>query len=265
MLEPFLKWAGGKRWLVQRYVGFMPVRFNRYFEPFLGSGAVFFHLLPSRAVLADINPDLIEAYRAIRDNWRAVLRYLRVHHANHKPTYYYRIRDSRPVSPYVKAARLIYLNRTCFNGLYRVNKEGVFNVPKGTKNTVLFPDDDFCAIAHALKMCELLNEDFARVISRAGEGDFVYADPPYTMKHNNNNFIKYNEMLFTWQDQLRLAETLHGAKNRGAMIVLSNADHPSITSLYAGFGKITRIHRHSVLAADSKKRRGTTELIITNI
>ncbi len=264
-LKPFLKWAGGKRWLVSRYSSLFPTTFNTYYEPFLGSAAVFFHLLPNKAVLADKNLDLIEAYRAIRTDYQGVLENLQHHARNHNEDYYYKLRNRLPKTSTSKAARFVYLNRTCFNGIYRVNKNGEFNVPRGTKNSVLFPDDDFGIVSKVLQNCELICDDFEAVVSRAKKGDFIYADPPYTVQHNNNNFIKYNELLFSWQDQERLAQALFQARDRGVMVIMSNADHLSIKALYRGFGKIIRVTRHSILAADSLKRKETTELIITNL
>jgi DNA adenine methylase len=265
MLEPFLKWAGGKRWLVANHSNLFPSSFKTYFEPFLGSGAVFFHLLPEKAVLADKNAELIGVYEAIRNDWKGLLQHLKIHQKYHSKRYYYYVRGLSPRSIVSKAARFIYLNRTCFNGLYRVNMSGDFNVPKGTKSSVLLPGDDFQAVAHALRKCKLIAGDFAEIIEKAGRGDFVYVDPPYTVRHNNNNFIKYNETLFSWDDQVRLAQALFAARSRGAKILVSNVDHNSIRSLYSGFGIISRVHRQSLLAADSIKRRASTELIITNL
>ena len=139
--KPFLKWAGGKRWFVTNHSDLLPQSFNRYIEPFLGSGAVFFHLQPQNALLGDSNKELVDTYRAIKSEWKLVYRYLRAHHTKHSKEYYYQIRKSRPISSASKAARFIYLNRTCWNGLYRVNLSGVFNVPIGTKSTVVFADD----------------------------------------------------------------------------------------------------------------------------
>ncbi|HUT60241.1 MAG TPA: Dam family site-specific DNA-(adenine-N6)-methyltransferase [Phycisphaerae bacterium] len=264
-MRPFLKWAGGKRWLVARYGHILPLSCHRYLEPFVGSGAVFFRIRPPRAVLADSNADLIGTYRAIRRDWRAVWRRLREHQRRHCIAYYYQTRGSRPRSDAGRAARFIYLNRTCFNGLYRVNRNGEFNVPKGTKRTVVFPDDDFCAVSAALRRCELRVSDFEPVLDEAGRGDFVYVDPPYTVRHNNNNFVRYNESMFSWQDQVRLAKAMYKAKRRGALIFMSNANASCIRTLYRGFGAMKEVSRCSVLAADSARRRNTTELIVTNI
>jgi len=264
-IKPFLKWAGGKRWFVSRLSHLFPDNFNTYVEPFLGSGAVFFHLSPEISRLGDSNHELIETYEAIRDDWKGVLMKLREHQRKHSKQYYYHVRCQNLQKPTTRAARFIYLNRTCFNGLYRVNRRGEFNVPKGTKNTVTFPDDNFEILSRLFKNCTFHAGDFAHLINDAKEGDLLYVDPPYTVKHNNNNFLKYNEVIFSWEDQVRLADLLRKARLRGVQILASNADHNSIRKLYRGFSHIFPVSRHSVLAANSNNRRRSTELIITNI
>lgn len=260
---PFLKWAGGKRWLMRTHRSAFDIsKFNRYVEPFLGSGAAFFGLAPRRALLNDANSELIATYRAIQFDWKSVVRLLRTHQKLHSDEHYYRVRASAPRSAPAKAARFIYLNRTCFNGLYRVNKRGEFNVPRGTKDAVLMDADDFEATSKLLRGVRLVSGDFQAIVDSCGAGDFIYADPPYTVKHNNNGFIKYNEHLFSWADQERLKESLVNAASRGARVVISNADHPSIRELYAD-AECVVAGRHSVMASESDRRKRTTELLIT--
>lgn len=259
---PFLKWAGGKRWLVSAYPELLELSFNRYIEPFLGSGAVFFHLAPARSILSDQNIDLINTYKAIKDDWRSVADELRRHHLNHNKNYYYAVRDSRPRAAHTKAAKFIYLNRTCWNGLYRVNLHGEFNVPIGTKQNVILETDNFEAISHMLKNADLRAGDFEKTMELAGEGDLVFVDPPYTVKHNLNGFVKYNEKLFSWEDQERLRDSVIQASDRGASVVVSNANHRSVQELYKGIGTKKILTRSSVLAADSKNRGRYQELII---
>jgi DNA adenine methylase len=199
-VKPFLKWAGGKRWFVHRYSHLFPEKFNNYIEPFLGSGAAYFHICPKKAILGDANSDLINTYIAIQQDWRLVYRYLKTHHANHSSEYYYQVRAKRLRSPFSRAAQFIYLNRTCWNGLYRVNLQGVFNVPIGTKSSVIFENDRFDLVSKNLENATLKIADFEDLIDLAGDGDFVFADPPYTVRHNHNAFIKYNEDLFSWFD-----------------------------------------------------------------
>lgn len=263
MLEPFLKWPGGKRWLVQRHASLFPTSCRRYLEPFLGGGAVFFYLLPDRAVLSDTNGELINAYQCLRQHPALIDERLRALQKKHSDSLYYRLRAMGPSDTLERAVRFIYLNRTCFNGIYRVNETGDFNVPKGSKDVVEYPAGYLHRIAECLKTASLEVVDFENTIDRAGRGDFVFADPPYTVMHNTNNFIKYNSRLFSWSDQVRLASAIKRAVARGAQVVLANADHRSIRELYRGFGNHHRISRSSYLAADIVHRRKTTELLIT--
>lgn len=264
IIVPFLKWAGGKRWLVANHSHLFPDTFERYCEPFLGSGAVYFHLKPGAAVLSDLNKDLVDTYKAIRANYGLVKKHLVSHQKKHSKKYYYEVRSSSPRSIYQRAARLIYLNRTCWNALYRVNKQGQFNVPIGTKDAVLLESDSFSAIADLLSKASISDGDFSELIKKTRAGDFVFVDPPYTVKHNYNGFLKYNEQIFSWDDQERLHEQLLAASRRGAKIMITNADHSSIRSLYKKEFDIRPIERASVIAAASKDRSIITELVITN-
>lgn len=264
-IEPFLKWAGGKRWLAAKTLP-QPAEFDRYLEPFLGGAAVFFSLLPARALLSDLNAELIELYRVMRDDPLRLTRILQVHHAVHNKDHYYAVRAWLPECPIERAARTLYLNRTCWNGLYRVNRKGEFNVPIGTKSSVLFDNDDFGRISWALAKAELRCCDFEGVIEEAGTGDFLFVDPPYTAKHNLNGFLKYNERMFSWTDQLRLRDALAGAISRGAGVVVTNADHNSVRDLYNGLAAYVSVGRASVLAGDASRRGPTTEaMFVANI
>lgn len=264
-VAPFLKWAGGKRWLVQNYAELFPDSYERLVEPFLGGAAIFFHLAPKRALLSDLNPELIQAYQAIRADWESVWDKLRKHQTAHlkSPTaYYYEVRASRPSSDSGRAAKFIYLNRTCWNGLYRVNLKGEFNVPRGTKDSVLMPDDDFCAVANRLRNTVLRVGDFAETLKQTGKGDFVFVDPPYTANHNYNGFLKYNEKIFSWEDQKRLASCVNEAVERGAAVLVTNAAHESVRRLYRGLGALRTVSRHSVLASESARRLRVEEIAI---
>lgn len=260
--RPFLKWAGGKRWLVDNYGEIFNVNFDRYIEPFLGSGSVFFHLTPEKAILSDKNGDLINVYQALRDDWFKVFVRLIEHHKNHSHDYYYKQRLLTYKNRFSRAAQFIYLNRTCWNGLYRVSTKGKFNVPKGTKKKVILSTDDFEGIAEILKNAELKSDDFEHVISKAGKGDLLFLDPPYTANHNKNGFVKYNESIFRWKDQLRLSECVKDARNRGAHIILTNADHKSIRDLYDGYFIIRSITRQSLLSGRSQYRGKVSELLV---
>lgn len=241
---PFLKWAGGKRWLVKKHIDLFPSSYDRYIEPFLGGGSVFFALRPQKSILADSNARLIETYIQIRECASRVAKLLVKHQEAHCDEYYYSERLRRyPDSAVHRAAQFIYLNRTCWNGLYRVNRKGEFNVPRGSKTSVVLDTDDFPALSRALSNSDLLAQDFSQTISCAGSGDFVYVDPPYTVKHRDNGFAKYNEKIFNWDDQERLKNDVVDAIERGAMVAVSNANHKSLTDLYDGIGRHKKLSR----------------------
>ncbi|WP_227458722.1 DNA adenine methylase [Cupriavidus pauculus] len=260
---PFLKWAGGKRWLAKELKELIGDTRGRYFEPFAGGAAVFFALRPQEAFLSDSNGELINAYSAVKFDWRRLQILLQDHQAKHSEEHYYSVRGSMPRGRYERAARFIYLNRTCWNGLYRVNQRGEFNVPKGTKTAVLLDTDDFKAISAALKHAELCTTDFEAQIQKASRGDTIFADPPYTVKHKFNGFVKYNEHIFAWKDQVRLAEALVDAKKRGVRVFSTNADHESIRGLYERHFDITEVSRFSSIAGNGTARGQYPELIIS--
>ncbi len=261
-LPPFLKWAGGKRWLIDKHTNFFKANYDRFIEPFVGSGAVFFSLLPNKAILCDKNQRLIEVYRTIKDDWEKIHAHLRVHQSKHSPSYYYEIRTKRMRKPESRAAQFIYLNRTCWNGLYRVNKNGDFNVPIGTKQNVILPTDDFGRISSHLKSVDLIAGDFELAMNGAGAGDFVFVDPPYTVKHNYNGFLKYNENIFSWEDQLRLRDSVRAAVARGAQVLVTNACHQSIRDIYDGIGEVITLNRASVIAGKAAARGRYEEILI---
>lgn len=262
-LNPFLKWAGGKRWLFEGGQFALPAFPGRYFEPFLGGGAVFFRERPEDAVLSDANRRLIELYRVVRDELEEFEALLRKHARLHSTHYYYEMRSRRLRRPATRAAQFLYLNRTCWNGLYRENLNGHFNVPIGTKQTVIFDTDDFIGWSKALQGARIVHQDFEVAIDEAEEGDLVFVDPPYTVRHNMNGFVKYNQSIFSWCDQLRLRKALQRASERGVYFVMTNANHGSIRELYAGFGEHRSLGRHSVIAGNSAHRAYSTELLIT--
>jgi DNA adenine methylase len=262
-IQPFLKWPGGKRWFVRNYSHLLPQSYGKYIEPFLGSGAVFFHLKPQTALIGDINPDILSVYLGLKTNWRYIKRSLQYHQRMHSDEHYYNIRTSNPQDVLRQASRMIYLNRTCFNGIYRVNCNGQFNVPKGSKDSVLFETDDFESVSEALQNASIHYCDFENLVSQAGKNDLIFADPPYTVRHNLNGFIKYNETLFSWQDQERLADALIKAKNRGAKIVCTNANHRSIRDLYKNNDfRLEVVSRYSSISASPNSRKQFEELVI---
>lgn len=253
--------AGGKRWLLPELRKYLPDDYKRYLEPFLGGGAVFFGVRPEKAVLSDLNPDLVQLYCMVRDEPTQLECLLAEHQEKHDKEHYYATRASKPEIGIEQAAWMLYLNRTCFNGLYRVNKRGDFNVPIGTKSTVMFKDESFPAFSKALSNAELKTQDFEKSIEDAGKGEFVYVDPPYTVAHNFNGFLNYNDHIFSWYDQNRLRNSLEDAATRGARIVVSNANHSSIRELYKGFGELKELPRYFVIAGPAGKRVPTSELL----
>jgi len=262
-LQPFLKWPGGKRWFVRDYSYLLPTTYNRYIEPFLGGGAVFFHLKPQQALLSDINPDVVAVYEGIKSNWKFIRRSLQHHSRMHSDAYYYQVRENMPKESLQRASRMLYLNRTCFNGIYRVNLNGKFNVPRGTKNEVILDTDDFEAVANLLKNVTIELSDFELSIDQALQDDLLFVDPPYTVRHNLNGFVKYNENLFSWEDQERLARALIRAKDRGVKIVATNANHDSVRELYDHNGfSLKTVSRFSSISASSNSRKQFEELVI---
>lgn len=264
ILVPFLKWAGGKRWALPSILACAPDNIKTYVEPFLGSGSVFFALKPKKAVLSDLNPRLIETYDAVRTRSDLVNRHLRHFHKSHNKNFYYEERARIRRSMHSRAAQFIYLNRTCWNGLYRVNKRGQFNVPIGTKTAVYYGASDLAGHGKALQVAALKTQDFQESIDAAKAGDFIFADPPYTVKHNLNGFVKYNETLFSWDDQIRLRDALARAAERGVSFALTNANHEAIHELYEGIGQHMELDRASVLSGKAAARQRVTELLVNH-
>lgn len=261
-IVPVVKWAGGKRWLVARHQELFPSSYDRLVEPFLGGASVFLKLLPKKAFLSDLNAELITTYKAIRDDWESVQNGLIYHQNKHDKDHYYQVRSEIPNDPMSTAIRFLYLNRTCWNGLYRVNKKGVFNVPIGTKSKVILATDDFESLSKVLKDVNLVAQDYMATLKQVRSGDFVYIDPPYTVNHNKNGFLKYNESIFAWADQVQLREEIENVAMKGAKIIVSQANHESIRDLYKGIGTSQVVNRASVLASQKKFRKNVEELLI---
>ena len=260
--KPFLKWPGGKRWLTGHILHFLADwKYGRYFEPFLGGGAVFFALQPTRAHLSDVNEDLVNTYVRVKNRPHQLIHQLKQLSVN-KSTYN-RLRDMNPTRKVDRAVRFLYLNRTAFGGMYRLNKQGSFNVPFGGGERTpepLWEEDLLIDASRTLQTATLGTGDFDDLLAGAGAGDLVYCDPTYTVAHNNNGFIRYNEKNFSWDDQRRLASTCHRLARSGATVLVSNADHDDIISLYRA-PRAYRLDRLSLLCPDSKKRKPTTELL----
>ncbi|OGA66491.1 MAG: hypothetical protein A3G81_02230 [Betaproteobacteria bacterium RIFCSPLOWO2_12_FULL_65_14] len=260
--RPFLRWAGSKRFLLGHIAALLPKGFGTYYEPFLGSGSLFFLLCPSDAVLSDSCKELITTYRAVRDNPAQVMRHLRLWKPD--PELYYEIREDRGRGRFRRAAEFIYLNKTCWNGLYRVNLEGKFNVPYGKPKTDRIIDRvELVSAAKALSArgVKLLVADFDQALKEASKEDLVYLDPPYVTGHNGNGFLEYNKNIFSWDDQVRLADTARRLASKGVHVIVSNANHEPVLKLYKGF-KRKIINRFSTLASDLDKRRRIDEALL---
>jgi DNA adenine methylase len=219
---------------------------------------------PQSAILSDVNGELISTYEAVRDFPTEIHERLSQLHAIHCKEIYYFQRESVATDAIDAAVRFIYLNRTCWNGLYRVNRQNKFNVPIGTKNSVVFPTDNFAAISTLLKRAQILRSDFEEIINNASCKDLIYVDPPYTVMHNMNGFVKYNQEIFSWSDQIRLRDSLVKARDRGCHVFVSNADHESVRDLYADFSDIYSMPRASVIAGTSNSRGQTSEILVAH-
>jgi DNA adenine methylase len=264
MMHPFLKWAGGKSWLFRDKKFKMPIFDGIYREPFLGGGAAFFAQSLDSAVLSDANTGLIELYRVVQLYPDALSDMLKNHSSKHSENYYYETRSRKFQNEIERAAQFLYLNRMCFNGLYRVNNNGTFNVPIGSNKKVLLENDNFSAWSQKLSRVTLEVSDFETAIDQAKENDLIFADPPYTVRHNLNGFIKYNQKIFLWEDQVRLRDSLQRAHSRGVNFVLTNANHTSIHDLYSGFADIAEIERRSSIAGNKNFRGTYSEVIVTS-
>lgn len=262
-IKPFLRWAGSKRNLIPKLLPYFPSRFGTYHEPFLGSGSVFFHLRPSQAVLSDANQELISTYLNLRDQPKKIISILEKLSPD-KETYY-SIRQKRSKSKLLGTAQFIYLNKLCFNGIYRVNSKGKFNVPfAGDRVNYSVNRDILLACSEALNEdgITIFSGDFSGNILSAKPCDFVFIDPPYVTGHNNNGFIEYNESIFSWDDQVRLAGYAQELMNRDVAVVMSNAYHESVLDLYPSFRK-DKIERFSSIASDTSRRKIISESVIT--
>ena len=265
--KPFLRWTGGKNWLVPYFSKIISkIDFNNYHEPFLGGGSIYFSLNnQKKAYLSDFNDELINCYKQVRDQPTSLIRILSGFPQN--KDYYYKIRESSFKSKLKMAARFIYLNKTSFNGIDRVNSSGKYNVPYGKKSF------DHEKISELIKSCSLqlknanlISADFKEFVDNVKKNDLVYLDPPYTITHNNNGFIKYNEKLFSFTDQIILSTLIAEIRKKRAYYILSNAYHPDVKKIYDKFGdKVIALERISLISAKAESRENYKEYIFTNI
>lgn len=268
--RPFIKWVGGKGRLRHALMALLPpgVELMRHVEPFVGGGALFFARQPERALLCDINRDLIGTYESVRDEAQAVIRHLRRLSRSHDKTHYYGLRERynqrRTRSRAERAAHFIYLNKTCFNGLYRVNRRGEFNVPMGRyKSPRILDEEALLAASAQLASAELLCTPFEELIGRVRPGDFVYLDPPYEPLTRTANFTSYAQDGFSQDDQRRLRDVVRELDRRGAKVMLSNSDVPFIRQLYRGM-RIDQVMAPRAVSCVGSKRGAVAEAVVRN-
>jgi DNA adenine methylase len=263
--RPFAKWVGGKRQLVQQFKdmnlyppeGFDPQKAT-YFEPFVGGGAMFFDLLPQKAFLSDMNAELVTTYNVIKSDVEALIKELKKHKKNDNKEYFLKVRaqDLAKLSDIAIASRFIYLNRTGFNGMYRVNRSGQFNIPyANNKNPLICDEENLQKVHDALKNTKILHQDYKKVLEKAKKGDFVYFDPPYYPVNATSSFTSYTKEGFFEKEQEELKDAFVELHKRGCFVMLSNSDTPFINELYSGINKSIKIHK--VYAGRSINSKGT--------
>jgi len=263
-IKPFLKWAGGKARLLPALRQSLPTRFNQYFEPFLGGGAFFFDLSPSDAVIGDSNPELINCYQVVREKPRDLIAALSKCRVNESEFYRLRELEAEKLSPVARAARLIYLNKTCYNGLYRVNRQGRFNTPYGRhSNVTLVAPENLMAASAVLRRAKLVCADFISVLESATKGDFIYLDPPYVPVGKFSDFKRYTKDQFYETDQERLAKMFKELSAKGCFVLLSNSLNEKTTKLYSKFLQRT-VRMPRFVNCKGEGRGQVDELLISN-
>ncbi|MEZ4367284.1 MAG: DNA adenine methylase [Kofleriaceae bacterium] len=265
---PIIKWVGGKTRLMPELLARVPARFGRYYEAFIGGAALFFRLAPARAVISDMNPDLVGLYRAVGADPDGVIRRLELHRAAHGKEHYYatRARWNDPSVSWTvaeRAAAFVYLNKTCFNGLWRVNRAGHFNVPMGSYvSPPICVPDALRVAAGALRAADIRLADFRAAVADARRGDFLYFDPPYDPVTPTANFTGYTAGAFGMDEQRALATLAAELVDRGCQVMLSNSDTPRVRALYAGF-KIDRVQCPRAINSNAARRGDVDEVLIT--
>ncbi|MBS5554164.1 MULTISPECIES: DNA adenine methylase [Streptococcus] len=271
-LRPFTKWTGGKRQLLSVIKSLMPESYNRYFEPFVGGGALFFELAPKDAIINDFNSELINCYQQIKDNPSELIKSLSKHKESNSKEYYLNLRsadrDSRieKMNNVERAARIMYMLRVNFNGLYRVNSKNQFNVPYGRyKNPQIVDSDLIVSISQYLNenTIHILNGDFEEAVKDVEAGDFVYFDPPYIPLSETSSFTSYTHEGFSYEDQVRLRDTFKKLDEKGAYVMLSNSSSPLVGELYKDFN-IHKVSATRTNGAKSSSRGKIDEIIVTN-
>jgi DNA adenine methylase len=262
--KPFLRWAGGKKWLVEQVGELIEgVELNRYHEPFVGGGAIFFNLEGfDKYFISDVNESLINTYRQVRDNVEKVIESME-RYQNTKE-YYYKLRAEVFLDNIESAAQFIYLNQTSFNGIFRVNLQGKYNVPYGRRTKNFLEPEVLRSASKKLSGVSITCRDFSKTGKNVKSGDLVFIDPPYTITHNNNGFIKYNENLFSLNDQRRLAEFVRGIIRAGAYYVMTSAAHEKIKEIF-NFCEPFKLERASLVGGVGAQRGHYEEYVFTNL
>jgi len=266
-----VKWAGGKKQLLEQFKSYFPKKIERYFEPFVGGGTVAFYLIKNhpeikKIYLSDVNEELVTTYNVVKKSVEELITLLKEYKLYHNKEFYYKIRaeDVKKLTPVQIAARFIYLNRTCFNGLYRVNSKGGFNVPIGSyKNPAICNEEDLREISRLLQKDDIRVARFDDAVKEAREGDFVYFDPPYYPLKKGKSFTTYTKEAFLEKEQEKLAQLFKGLDRKGAKIMLSNSDTDFIKALYKGY-KINFVKATRTINCDASKRGAINEVMITN-
>jgi DNA adenine methylase len=269
--NPFLKWAGGKTQLLEQYKKYLPCRFNKYIEPFLGGGALFFYLYnndflneENRATLIDSNCELINCYQVVKDNVEELITTLSGSEYSNDAETYYEIRAQSPTDKVKRAARIIYLNKTCYNGLYRVNSKGTFNVPYGRyTNPKICDCDNLREVNKALTNTDIVCDDFRRAEFITGKDDFVYLDPPYQPLSKTSNFTNYTDKCFTDNEQIRLSRLFVSLDSKRCKVMLSNSDTPTIRFIYSKY-RIETVVAKRAINCKATGRGKINELLILN-
>ena len=263
LVKPVLRWAGGKSWLLKHLGKLKNGNFNNYHETFLGGAATFFFLRPkSHSFLSDLNKELIDTYQSIKDDASKVVSIMKRFENNEE--FYYRIRGTTFEDPFERAARFVYLNQTSYNGIYRVNLKGVYNVPFGFRTKNFLESENLLAAQRALKNATLNCNDFYETLPLIKKKDLVFLDPPYTVSHNNNGFIKYNEKIFSLEDQRRLSKLIDEIRSRDAYYILTNAAHKTIEEIFEKGDRRLLLNRANLIGGINSKRGQTSEYVFTN-
>ena len=274
LTQPFLKWAGGKRQLLPAIKEYVPQKFSQYYEPFVGAGAVLFSLQPKKSVINDTNRELIDCYRVIKDNPEELLELCQQHRQKNSQEYYYWLRgqdrqdDFKDRSPTERAARIIYLNKTCFNGLFRVNSSGQFNVPYGNYSNPVIADPAVIRSVSAYlnqRDVRILEGDFAKAVATARKGAFIYFDPPYHPLSDTSSFTGYSVDGFGEAEQIRLKKLCDKLSQRGCQVLVSNSSASFIKELYSAPDyEIVEVKASRAINAVASKRGRINELLIHN-